>query len=191
MARKSIYSDFRNFNKTYSVYKRNYYRKARQIYKKQHGLKAKSRLPKSVTKADLRNVMRDDEILSRRDFAETYRSYKRDLLENDSSADPTQYIVRDQAYEFSAKQYRGFKKAVATAGFDEEYARELENISMMEFMTGEWRTEEFFDRVKMAYQQAKIKAQQEGRTDKDIWLYAQKEVANLYFGSEPSKRGWK
>ena len=177
MARRKKYSDFRNFDKTYARYKRDYFRKARQIYKHRMGLPARSRLPKSVAKEDLKAEMRDT-LLRREDFATAYRAYKRDLIKEDSTADPTQYIVNNQAYEYSRKQYLGYKRAV------EELELDLPKVNYQDFMTGKWKSEEYYKLVKEQYHEIKSYLESQGYTGKELTLEIQSQIGSLYFGSE-------
>lgn len=184
MAKKK-WVGFKNFDKTYKRYVRDYYRKARMIYRRKHGYKANSRLPSSVTKEDLRKVMKDKTVLPRATFAEYYKSYKRDLISDDSTSDPTQYIVSHQAYEFTTEQYKGFKKALSERNQNDKFIQDLEGIKLYEFRTGAWRTEQFFESADAYYWRMKEEGAEMGITDsKELWMYAKKQVAMLYFGSE-------
>lgn len=188
MARRKKYADFRNFDKTYNRYVRDYYRKARQLYKHRMGLSPKSRLPKSVTKEQLQKEMLGDKYdpltgvggnpLSRANFADTYRAVKRDLKKEESSADPIQYIVNDQAYEYSRKQYLGYKRAT------EELNLDLPKIDFQDFMLGKWKSEEYFKIVKEQYHEIKEYLESQGYSGKDLTLEIQSQIGSLYFGSE-------
>lgn len=173
------YEGFKNFSKTYKTYVKKYYAKARSIYKKM----TPGSSHRHLTNKETAGVMFDDKPLNRTQFAAIYRSYKRDLEESGSSADPTQYIVRDQAYKYSEAQYRAFTKAAKTEKF--QFFR---GISREEFRTGAFRSEDFRRYLKEVYKQRKEELRREfeeaGREwiEEEITEQAAKEMS-LYFGS--------
>lgn len=184
---------FRNFEKTYRRYKRDYYRAARKKWNRVHGKKASARIPKGVTKNDLESVMYDKQLLSRADLRAEYKAYKRDLVAEDSTADPIQYIVSNQTYEGSRRQYQGFKKAVKSKEFqelaDENKALKdlhLETVSEFEFRSGEWRSkDDFYKAIDSYYWAMKKEAEEKGYTDeKSKWRYAKQRVSELFFNRE-------
>ena len=182
MAKKATGYQFKTFTKTYNRYVRDYYRRARQIYKHENGLPARSRLH-GVSKETLRSYMKDNEVLNRTDFREYYRSYKKELADEGLTTDPVQQIVSDQAYEYSYKQYKGFKIAVKKEGFEKK-VKDIEKISLQDFRRGKWKTKEFFDAAKDYYKEMLEQGREKGLADKELWMYAKEEVSNLFFGSE-------
>ena len=173
------YEGFKNFSKTYKTYVKKYYAKARSIYKK---LNPEASL-KHLTNKEAAEAMFDDKLLGKKEFATYYRSYKRDLEESGSSADPTQYIVRDQAYKYSEAQYRAFTRAAKTDKF-----RFFGGMSREEFRTGAFRSEDFRRYLKEVYKQRKEELRREfeeaGREwiEEEVTAQAAKEMS-LYFGS--------
>ena len=178
--RRTIYSGFRDFKKTYQRYVRDYYRKARSLYRRKHHLKT----ARGISKAEIKTAMYDEDLLPRKELATQYKEYKRILKEQGSTSDPIQYIISKQAYQFSEKQYRGFREAVEEAVYYDPDFASFRNITQEEFRTGEFRTDEFFDMVKDYYHQKLLEGEAEGKTGKDLWLFAQEETARLYFGSK-------
>lgn len=178
--RRTRYSGFRDFKKTYQRYVRDYYRKARSLYRRKHHLKT----ARGISKAEIKTAMYDENLLNRRDFAAAYKDYKRILKEQESTSDPTQYIISKQAYQFSEKQYRGFREAVEEAVYYDPELASFRNITQEEFRTGEFQTEEFFDMAKNYYHQKLLEGKAEGKSGKELWQYASEETARLYFGSE-------
>lgn len=171
---------FRNFDRTYRRYVRDYYRAARRKYNRLHGRKSTARFPSTVSKQDLQDVMYD-KLESRADFRTDYKNYKRELLEEESSADPVQYIVSNQTYEFSYKQYRGFKRAVKEAKFKEITGLDLEGVNEISFRSGEWRDDKFYEAARKYYHEMKAEAESLGKQGKNIWQYASEEVSKLFF----------
>lgn len=169
-----IYKDFRNFDKTYKTYVNKYYSKARSIYRKLSGAKT----TRGMSKEELQDYMYDSSgPLNRKQFAAEYRAYKRELISSDSSADPTQYIVRDQAYKYSEAQYRAFTKAVKNDEFGN-----FRGISREEFRTGGFRSNEFRAYLKEMYKKRKDQLREMGIDERDIIAQASQEFS-AYFGS--------
>jgi len=196
--RRSKYSGFKNFEKTYQRYVREYYRKARKLYimekkrdpsteliKRGRGLYLKTKYKDiKVTKGMLREVMYDKDVLPRAEFASAYIDKKKEFAEKGITTDPLQSIVSEAAYKFSIKQYRGFRESVEEAVYyDPEFAT-FRSVTQEEFRTGHWEKERFFDMVKDYYYQKKKEGYDRGLRDKELWLYARDAVANQYFGSE-------
>ena len=176
---KQYSRDFRSrksFEKTYSRYKRDYYKKAKQIWKRLHRIPAKQGV--RVTHKELETMMYDDKVLSKREFAAEYKKVKRDLQAQDSTADPTQYIVSSQAYEYSEAQYRAFVKAKER----DEFAF-MRGISREEFRTGSFRTMEFYSKIKEIYRQRKDDYRNAGFMEDELASMAAQDIS-LYFGSE-------
>lgn len=196
--RRSKYSGFKNFEKTYQRYVRDYYRKARKLYikekskdpdvdlvKRGRGLYIKTDDKEiKVTKKMMRTAMADQKVLPREKFAEYYKSTKKELEEQESTSDPTQYLVAKAAYRFSIEQYRGFKKAMKESYFEEATGVEIDKITLEEFRTGKWQTEEFFESVKAYYHEVKAEGEALGLEGKELTQFVTREVASLYFGSE-------
>ena len=193
MARKrgrpKIGYKFKNFEKTYRRYVRDYYRAARKKYNRTVGRKVNARIPASVSKEELRSVMYDNQLLSRADFRQDYKNYKHDLENEGSTSYPIHYIISNQTYESSRKQFLGFKEAVRSAKFKEATegydVSGLEKISEFKFRSGEWRSDEFYKAAGAYYHAMKEEAKAEGyTTEKEQWLYAKARVSEAFFGRE-------
>ena len=166
-----------SFQKTYNRYKRAYFARARQIYKKLNGIPAKQKV--RVTQEELKEYMYDNELLTKREFASTYKDIKSQLEKLDSSSDPTQYIVSQQAYKYSKAQYEAFTKVVRE---NEDFSF-LRGMSMQEFRTGSFRSKEFYDKLKELYSQKKQEYKELGYLEEELSQLAAKEVS-LFFGSK-------
>lgn len=199
LGRPKAYYPFRNRDKTYKRYKKLYFKKARSKFKKewkrmsnedkQEYIEAGLN-PKRPTQKVLQNFMEDD-LLSKTDFAEDYRNYKRDLIdEGKETSDPIQYIVQDQAYKCSYKQYLGFKKAVETEDFYGITGLDLRKVKKEEFMTGRWQDQAFFDALDKFYWEMKAQAEAEGKTGKVAVREARNKVAELAFGRDENAAFW-
>lgn len=176
---------FKNFEKTYRRYKRDYYRAARKKWNKLHGKKANARLPSYVNKSALENTMYDKP-LTRTQLRLDYRTYKKELIEEDKTTDPIRQIVSDQTYELSYKQYKSFRKAVRSEDFKpiaEKYnLKGLEKVTEFEFRTEMWKSKEYYQAIKDYYRAMKKEAEEMGKAGKDVWLYAQEETNDLFWG---------
>lgn len=178
---------YRNFDKTYRRYKREYFKAARRRFKSWKRKLTESEMeefdvPTHPTNAYLEGFMKDT-LESRADFRTDYLDYKKDLIsEGKETADPIQYIVADQTYEFSRKQYSGFKKAVKQSEFEELTGMDLSKVSREEFLTGEWRNEDFFKAADKYYWEMKQQALAAGKSEKAAWMEAQAKVSALFFG---------
>lgn len=199
LGRPKAYYPFRNKEKTYKRYKRIYFEIARKKFNrayKKMSIDEKQELiergvnPKRPTQKVLQTFM-DDKLENKTDFAEDYRNYKRDLVfEGKDTADPIRYMVQDQAYKYSYKQYLGFKKAVKTEDFYGITGLDLTKIKKEEFMEGNWQDLAFFDALDKYYWEMKAQARAEGKVGKDISRYARNKVAELAFGRDENADFW-
>ena len=177
---------FKNFEKTYRRYKRDYYRAARKKWNKLHGKKANARLPSYVNKRALENTMYDKP-LTRTQLRLDYRTYKKELIEEDKTTDPIRQIISDQTYELSYKQYKSFRKAVRSEEFkvfaaNNEKLKNLDKVTEFEFRTEMWKNKDYFDAIKAYYHEMKREAEEMGLSGKEAWLYAQDETHDLFWG---------
>ena len=124
MARKKIYTE--RFKRSYKAYRKRYFAKQRQFEKLNR---------KAIRKGeDKRYLMRED-VLNKADYYAAYRAYKLELQERGiKNPNVNQYIVSDQAYERSRKQYRALmshKEELLT-----EVGLDVSGISEIDFRTG-------------------------------------------------------
>lgn len=167
----------KSFQKTYKTYVKKYFAKARQIRKRLSVGITRGR--GRVSNAELKGYMYDNELLSKREFAQEYRRVKEELSAQDSSADPTQYIVSKQAYKYSEAQYRAFTRAIK----DHDELAEFRGMSREEFRTGAPMTYEFRQRISDIYKAHKDMYREMGWDEKDV-LYQAAQDMSLYYGSE-------
>ena len=165
MGRRKIYSE--RFNKQYKTYKKYYRAKERYFEKmnKRNELKGKPQ----------RYKMRE-EMFSKTTYYANYKDYKR-VLEEEGIKNPNvnQYIVADQAYTRSQKQYRGIKKAIKE---DVNVAVALnipKGFNELNFRTGNVDID--WDEVKETYREDRFDF---GWSVKDTMEH----ISNLYFGSK-------
>ena len=184
---------FRNFEKTYRIYKREYYRAARKKWNRLNGRKSNARIPSSVSKEELRTVMADHNLLGRADFRADYKEAKKRLIEADSSMSPVKAIVSLQTYDISRKQYQGFREAVKSREFQELAANNkklkdanLEKVGEFEFRSGKWADSDAFFKAADAYYWAmKEEALKKGYKDeKSQWRYAKQRVSEMFFNRD-------
>lgn len=158
-------------------------------------------LSKETRKEIRRSVMREkdltlrDKKLTASQFFPQYESTKRQLEEEGIKGDPMQYIVRQQAYTLSIKQYQALKEARSKeityeeGEFEEDiyytppeeriFKEEFDEISEIELRTGEVALEDVidFDKVKAKYHELK-----EANPNWDSYEL-KKEIGQLYWGS--------
>lgn len=164
-------------------------------------------LSKETRKEIRRSVMHEkdltlvDKKLTASQFFAQYESTKRQLEEEGIKGDPMQYIVRQQAYKVSKKQYQALKEARSKEiTYDEEdfleddefeediyyippeeriFKEEFDEISEIELRTGEVALEDVidFDKVKAKYHELK-----EANPNWDSYQL-KKEIGQLYWGS--------
>lgn len=167
----------KSFQKTYKTYVKKYFAKARQIRKKLSiGI---TRGRGRVSNAELKGYMYDNELLNKREFAKEYIKVKNQLIDKDSSADPTQYIVSKQAYRYSEDQYRAFMKA---ARLSEDLA-EFRGMSREEFRSSIIRTEEYKQTLSDIYHNLKDEYRKRGWLEDQILKQAAADMRH-YFGSK-------
>lgn len=193
---------FKNFDKTYRTYVKKYYAAARKKYNLSKGKRSNAKIPRTVTKQDLQNEM-DDNLLTKADFRADYKSYKKDIIEEGSFADPTDRIVSHQAYEFSFKQFRGFrqslrsnemrkvfeddnfKKLARERGIDIPDLEKMKKVSQYQFRSGKYKdSKEFVDAMDLYYWYMKDQAEKMGKDKREQWLYAKNEVSKRFFGRD-------
>lgn len=154
------------FNKTYKTYRKRYFQKKRQFEK----LNRKN-MRKGIEK---RYYMRE-EVMSKSDFYSVYGGYK-EMLADEGIKNPNivQYIVSDQAYIYSRKQYRGLK---ASFKKDLELGKLAmdEDFSEIDFRTGQAEID--FEGLLNEYHYLKDEL---GYTSDE----SKKLIAQYYFGSE-------
>lgn len=166
MARRKIYSD--RFNKTYKTYRKRYFKKKRQFQKLNRKLIRKGELEEGESRYRMR-----EGVMTKRDFYSVYQAYK-DELKDEGIKNPNvvQYIVSDQAYSRSRKQFRGLKAR------QEELASEvgidISEIKEIDFRTGNFEID--WDALRNEYHYLR---DQFGYTAEE----ARAEISH-YFGSE-------
>lgn len=164
MARKKIYTD--RFNRSYKAYRKRYFSQQRKFEKRNR----KERLKGS----DKRYIMRED-VMTKADYYVAYRAYKEDLQERGiKNPNVNQYIVADQAYERSQKQYRALK--ARGEELQREVGIDVSKMTEIDFRTGRYN-EELDEAIKSDYYYL--------REELGLNSYqARKEISMLYFGSK-------
>ena len=180
---------FKNVDKTYRRYLKVYYNKAKTKWNKLHHRKGNAKLPKYVNKNALKNTMYDKP-LTKSQFRVDYKNYKRELVEEGKSSDPIQYIVSDQAYEYSYKQYKGFKSAVKKQEFKDLTGMNLENVSELEFRTGQFKDTEYYRAADAYYHAMKKEAEDLGFKGKEVSRYAHNKVGEMFFDRDETLAFW-
>lgn len=166
MARRKIYSD--RFNKTYKTYRKRYFEKKRQFQKLNRALIRKGELDEGESRYKMR-----EGVMSKSDFYANYDAYKQELRdEGIKNPNVVQYIVSDQAYSRSRKQFRGIKARQSELA--SEIGIDVSGIKEIDFRTGNFDID--WDALRREYHYLK---EQFGYTSED----ARREIS-LYFGSE-------
>lgn len=163
MARKRIYSD--RFNKVYKTYRKRYFSKKRQFEKLNR---------ENIRKGEEIRYQMRDKVMTKSDFFSTYKAYKEELRkEGIKNPNVVQYIVSDQAYSRSRKQFRALK--AHQTELREELGLDISKLKELEFRTGNEDID--WDILKKEYYYLK---DEYGMTA----AQAKSEIAYLYFGSE-------
>lgn len=163
MARKK-YTE--SFNQSYKNYRKRYFAKRRQFEKLNR---------KAIRKGEDRRYLMREDVLTKAEYYVYRRAYKEEL-ESRGIKNPNinQYIVSDQAYERSRKQYRALK--AREEELRSEVGLDLSGISEMEFRKGFW-DEKLDEALKADYYYM--------RDELGLSSYAaRKEISLLYFGSK-------
>ena len=138
MARKK-YTD--RFNKTYKTYRKRYYEKKRYFDKLNR---------KNLREGKEERYHMREEVMSKSDFYSIYNAYKQDLKdEGIKNPNVVQYIVSDQAYKYSRKQFQGMKRALNDENLILGKLSMGKNFSEVAFRTGQIEID--FDQILSEY----------------------------------------
>ena len=132
--------------------------------------------------------VKDPEVLEFDAFEAYYKEYKSELSGR-SAKQITSFMVSDEVYFYTEKQYLGTKKAIEeNREFFEEIgtAEDILKASREQFRTGRINfTEEDYEVMRETYHMLKENYLKEGKSPRDAWLLAQKDIANIYWGGSP------
>ena len=161
MARR-IYT--KQFNESYKAYRKAYFKKVRQFEK----LNRKAERQGSIK----RYLMRSD-VLKKADYYAARKAFKRELAdEGIKNPNINQYIVSDQAYSYSRKQFRGLKSRQDE--LKSEVGLDISGIKEIDFRTGNYEID--WDNLRNEYWRLRDEYNMSPEA-------ARKEISSLYFGS--------
>ena len=129
--------------------------------------------------------VKDPEVLDFNGFETYFKEYKTQLTGR-SAKQITSYMVSDEVYIYSEKQYKGVKEAIqANKEFyeDFDFAERILESSREEFRTGKVGfSADDYERMRETYHRLKNSYLQSGYNPDVAWKKAAEDISQIYWG---------